>query len=627
MRKSGFFCGFVVAMVFACGSSNSGNGGPGGGANSIGGASTGGSVANNGGVTSAGLASTGGTSIAAGRTTTGGMTAPGGGSSAGGSVSIGGTQTTGGTVAAGGGIPVAGTTAAGADSAVSGGSQATGGTTTHGGGTIANGGTTAIGGTTKGTAPIGGAAATGGTAAAGGITGNGGSTACPALPAGPTGTKDAVAGTLISFNDNGGWCWYQDERALVDTKANKLIIGSVASGGSRDGYIEGVIYDLQSGNKQRYTLGTSLAGSQYVDDHNAPAFLIRPDGNYVAMWSSHRLDCMSRYSIFNGTSWSAEKQFDWTPLGCYWDNNTNNKITYSNLWYLDSNIYSFIRSVDTSPGVLTSTDGSSWSYYGRLTDSPQVGYVAGYYKYWGNNTDRIDFVGTEAHPRDADTSLYHGYIQGGKVYNSAGTVMDSSLKDSSTTTSNSVDISTYTPVFKTGTSLNGTPICRLWNHDIVRYADGTIAIIGQGRTNECDSTPSGSDPDKRMLYVRWDGSSWTPTYLVNAGSKLYDAEEDYTGLSALHPDNPHVIYISTTYDPRDATEKTTTPKHEIYQGTTCDNGKTWQWTPITQGSTMDNLRPIVPKWDANHTALLWLRGTYTKAQAYNFQVVGTITGP
>jgi hypothetical protein len=42
---------------------------------------------------------------------------------------------------------------------------------------------------------------------------------------------------------------------------------------------------------------------------------------------------------------------------------------------------------------------------------------------------------------------------------------------------------------------------------------------------------------------------------------------------------------------------------------------------------VDNLRPVVPKWDADHTALLWLKGTYTSAQSYNFQVVGTITGP
>ena len=39
---------------------------------------------------------------------------------------------------------------------------------------------------------------------------------------------------------------------------------------------------------------------------------------------------------------------------------------------------------------------------------------------------------------------------------------------------------------------------------------------------------------------------------------------------------------------------------------------------------MDNIRPIVPKWDASHTALLWLRGTYSTAQSYAMKVVGTI---
>ena len=65
-----------------------------------------------------------------------------------------------------------------------------------------------------------------------------------------------------------------------------------------------------------------------------------------------------------------------------------------------------VRSVGTDPGVLTSADnGANFSYYGRLMDTVQIGYVAGYFKYWGNNTDRIDFVGTEAHPRDVDNSL------------------------------------------------------------------------------------------------------------------------------------------------------------------------------------------------------------------------------
>jgi hypothetical protein len=469
----------------------------------------------------------------------------------------------------------------------------------------------------------GGAVGTGGSAvdAGGGASGGG----CPTPPAGPTGTTDAVAGTLITFNDNGAWCWYQDERAVVDTKNNKLVIGSVASGGSRSGNIEAVVYDLAGGSKKQFTVSTSLSGST-VDDHNAPAFAVRPDGNYVAQYCGHRSDCITRFSIFDGTKWSAETKFDWAGAGCPWAGASTNMVTYSNPWYMSSALFSPVRSVGTDPAVLTSSDdGKTWSYYGRLMSTKQTGYVAGYFKYWGNNTDRIDFVGTEAHPRDLDTSLYHGYIQDGKVYNSTGTVKDSSLKDTSATSSNSVDINTYTPVFKTGTSVNGTKICRLWNHDIVRYADGTVAILGQGRADNCTSTPSGSDPDKRMLYFRFDGTSWKTTYLVKGGPKLYADEEDYLGLGALVPDDPHTIYISTPYDP--STDKMgTSGKREIWRGTTCDNGATWKWTAVTQGSTMDNIRPIVPKWDSSHTALLWMRGTYKTAQSWTMQIVGTISG-
>ncbi|HMF40429.1 MAG TPA: hypothetical protein VKQ32_07035, partial [Polyangia bacterium] len=281
------------------------------------------------------------------------------------------------------------------------------------------------------------------------------------------------------------------------------------------------------------------------------------------------------------------------------------------------------------PAFITSADGQSWSYYGRLTSSKQVGYVAGYYKYWGNNTDRIDFCGTEAHPRDFDNNLWHGYVKGGQVYNSTGVVIDSSLKDTNSTTTNSKDISAFTQVFKTGSTLGPTALNHAWNLDMVRYDDGTIAILGQARAVGTCGTEAGygntnCDPDKRILYFRFDGTSWKGTYLVKAGPKLYFTEEDYIGAGALHPDDPHTLFISTTYDPRDDT--TQTSKREIYQGTTCDNGATWQWTPITKNSTVDNIRPIVPKWDSKHTALVWMKGTYTSAQQYAMQIVGLISG-
>ncbi len=350
---------------------------------------------------------------------------------------------------------------------------------------------------------------------------------------------------------------------------------------------------------------------------------MRPDGKYFAMWSGHRVDCNSRTSIFDGTAWSAEKTFSWSSLGCPWSGASTNMITYSNPWYLGTSIYAGVRSVGTDPAILSSDDnGATLGYYGRLMSTPQAGYVAGYFKYWGNNSDRIDFVGTEAHPRDADTSLYHGYIKDGKVYNSIGTSLDDELKDASATSSTSVSIKMYTPVFSTGTTINGVKLEHAWNHDIVRYADGTIAILGQARVSGTGS----DDPDKRMLYFRFDGTAWTATYLAKAGTKLYPDEQDYTGLGALVPDDPTTIYISTPYNPT-TDVMGTSGKRELWRGTTCDNGKTFTWTAVTANSTKDNIRPVVPRWDSSHTALLWMQGTYTSAQSYKMAIVGTITAP
>jgi hypothetical protein len=64
--------------------------------------------------------------------------------------------------------------------------------------------------------------------------------------------------------------------------------------------------------------------------------------------------------------------------------------------------------------------------------------------------------------------------------------------------------------------------------------------------------------------------------------------------------------------------------HELFEGVSTDGGETWTWTAVTADSTADNIRPIVPVWDAEHTAVLWLRGTYTGYHDYDLDVVGLI---
>lgn len=429
---------------------------------------------------------------------------------------------------------------------------------------------------------------------------------------------DRVRGNLIQFSSNGGWCWYQDERAVVDPAAGRLVIGAVENGAGvggpeRQGDIVALHHDLETGATERFLLRDALTSFGGGDDHNAPAFLVRPDGRILTCYAGHNNDFTTYYRITDGAAWGPEQTFNWNaqiPGG------SNFQTTYSNLFHLSAEAQTFniARCDERSPNLMVSGDlGHAWTYGGLLTRPDMtIGYVNGYFKYWSNGIDRIDFICTEHHPRDFNTSIYHGYIQNGRTFRSGGALMDADISDQSAPNPDE-----YTPVFLANTVVNAMVMTRCWNHDLMRYADGTIAALIKARIN--DASPPSDNPDHAFLYCRYDGAAWTASYLCRAGKKLYGSEQDYTGLGALDPDDPGTIYVSTPLDPRDDADLGV---HEIFKGVTSDNGVTWAWTPVTEHSTRDNLRPIVPKWDAENTALLWWRGTYASAQRFDAAVVG-----
>jgi hypothetical protein len=94
----------------------------------------------------------------------------------------------------------------------------------------------------------------------------------------------------------------------------------------------------------------------------------------------------------------------------------------------------------------------------------------------------------------------------------------------------------------------------------------------------------------------------------------------------LDPTNASVVYISTNANPTTGAALTSTADskrhYEIFRGNTANSGDTWQWTPITSNSTLDNLRPILATDGAGQKALLWLRGTYRSYTDYQQQVLG-----
>lgn len=413
--------------------------------------------------------------------------------------------------------------------------------------------------------------------------------------------KDWTGSERFEFSSDGVWSWFQDERAVIDTTKEKLIVGSA---NMRNG-VNIVIFDLPT-----KTVDDSIKFSRlrYSDDFNAPALLILPDDNYLAMWA-HHYDSIHRYSIYRNGNWSNERFVQWSQWGYVSDC----RVAFTNLYYLsdENRIYNVSRVFDRAPNFIYSDDnGESWKYGGQLTTSSRVTNNKGYYKYWGNGKDRIDMVFTEEHPRDLNTSIYHGYLQDHKTFNSDGKSADDDIYNND----NIPNFYKFTKVFESGTKVDGIDMGRCWQHDIARYDDGTIVILFKARANN-------SMDDHRNFYARYSGTEWKWTYIGKAGKRFYGNEHDYTGLGAVNPDDPNRIYISSAYNPGDD-HASRSAKRELWRGTTSDSGATWEWEPVTANSSRDNTRPIIPKWQRGKEALLWCSGDMITASTLQCKIVG-----
>jgi hypothetical protein len=360
---------------------------------------------------------------------------------------------------------------------------------------------------------------------------------------------------------------------------------------------------------------------QPQDDHNVAAILIRPDGRYLAMYSRHNHDNLSYWRVstqpHDAGDWRPEQTFDWTDAISA--AGASSHVTYSNLFYLpaEGKAYDFSRAINDDPSILVSTNnGDQWSYAGKLLTEEKLGYVNGYTKYASNGADRIDFITTEHHPRDFNNSIYHGYLQGGKLHRSDGTVVENDVFNSPGHPQTEL-----TKVFAADSSFDGTIMTHAWT--IALAVDGAGRPYGLISARANDQPENSNFVDHRFFYVRYDGKQWQVHQLAKGGACLWPAEQDYTGLAALNPSDPNVVYVSTTVDPRN---DSALAMHEIFQGRTADGGATWSWSAITQNSTVDNLRPLMVAWDADNSLLVWFRGTMSRSQNYDEAMVGTLIG-
>jgi hypothetical protein len=416
--------------------------------------------------------------------------------------------------------------------------------------------------------------------------------------------------------------------------------------------VDVVDFDPATGRRIRTQL-SNLPGSVNIqsDDHNVGGLLVLPDGRYLAMYANHGNngglgDRYTRYRVSlapgDSTQWTDEQLFDWyaeVPGANQTGNPNQANISYHNLFYLadEDQILNISRSYgrlstngagQNMPNVIEfDPDTNSLEWRGQFLESQAQGYSA-YPKYVSDGRSRIYFSTTESHPRNFNNGIYAGYIEGGQSFDMLGNLIDENLFDSNMTAGDGAvpDVTDFSLV--AAPDPLGQGYNRFWTTDAALDSAGNLMLLYTSRYNPDGATSSGTTTnpiDHRLHFARWDSATqtWSNQEIARMGDRLFLDEQDYTGLGALTPGNEHVVYISTDYDPRDATWQTQTPKREIYRGQ-FDGGQ-WNWSAITEFSTVDNLRPIAPDTHGvGSQPVFWFRGDYFHAQNADTAVVGII---
>jgi hypothetical protein len=458
---------------------------------------------------------------------------------------------------------------------------------------------------------------------------------------------DIVAGNMMLINDNGGWCWYQDEKIAYDPVGGNVLTSTAAHGsgfggvgGTRPSNMDSTTFNIATGKRTRfvahYGSGNTAPGSWGGgDDHNMGAFWIRPDGRYLHLYCPHYTNQTTYYRLatnpHDGNAWGSEQTYNWKTIPGPGSIPRSDSLTssYTNVVYLsgegtgNGRLYNIHRVFERTPNLSYSDNwgdpNTTWKYMGKLNGiTGTTTYSNFYHKFAGNGVDRIDFIGTEQHPRNYNNGVYHGYIKDANSYDSNGVKIDP-INDMC-----APSVQAFTRIF--------TPDpCRLlwhtgWTNELELDKNGYPVCLFQTRYGtQTWGEGSGQNNigayDHRFFYARFNGTSWNSWELCKMGTGLHAPEQDYIGMGCIHPNDANVIYVSTNYDP---VTDVNVGKHEIFKGVTYDNGANWEWTQITFDSTEDNIRPAIPKWDANNTAVFWTRGKYPGQENYDFVVVGMV---
>jgi hypothetical protein len=419
-----------------------------------------------------------------------------------------------------------------------------------------------------------------------------------------------------TLNNNGAWCWFQGERAIIDSSGN-LLVGSTPStsgtaGVNRGGAVEVTTADASTLAVDRVDR-VARAGRYRSDDHVSPGLLELPNGRIVASWAGHNDDRLKESATLDrsDTAWSVNAS---TSRGT--------STSYSNLLRLSTEnggrgrIYDFYRAESQGVNALVSDDdGRTWRYAGLLVEnSPKHPYT----RFVSNGRDRIDFVSTTSNPQASrPSSVRSGYLKDGRIYRTDGVQIG--------TLGAGVDFSQLLPVDEGIAASREGLDTDVWTADMALSNGNPVALL----TVKHPTSPGipGRNHKQEYRYARWTGTRWQVTRLAWGGSELYTEQQSYSGNATFDQTDPRRVFLSSNVDPRTGGRLNSAadgqPHWEVYEASTTDQGATWAVRSVTSNSRVDNIRPVHASGHGR-AALVWLRGTYTTFRDYDLDVVGVV---
>ena len=442
----------------------------------------------------------------------------------------------------------------------------------------------------------------------------------------PSLTGIGFSGGIESELHQGGWCWFQQPRATIDT-ADRLWIGSSYGGTftAQDGDVAITAVDLAD----LHVIERTVVAHTQQDDHTSPAVMAMGSDVFAA-WSLHkRVDYLETARHHPGAAFAIQRLHRPNSL-----KDPGRGMSYAQLHLIGKELWLLYRGEQFSWNLLTSTDGKAWTARGLVVAPP----VSGQRPYLRSATDGkvLHIIVTDGNPAEfRGNGAYAGSIGADlRVRDTTGRIVGTVGKtppvpsrlttllpgiagaDEAGDTDRWLADLTFVANRPTGILITRDPWPAAQQEVVEQIAEANDEPVGQYRHT--------------YSWVRGGPSGWRVEPMAKGGSELRPGHPDYTGLAAQDPTNLARTVVSTNVHPATGAPLVSTADSmvhfELFEGIRTSTGPggagpgLWTWTALTQNSVEDNIRPVIAA-GGTRKVLCWLRGHYWSWTAFDTRVV------